>query len=369
LASGRANISAGSGPNESFDEAAHLRARQETVVNLRILKCSFPMLATSLLACHLPGDHRSSVRSAAGMDAAEAERAVIEMGAGSFAISGGPGHEDHTITVYYHKPRTFERHSPILIVVPGAGRNGDDYRDAWVDASEAHGVLILSPTYPQEHYDEAAYHMGGVLQYIELRNVRTERGGQVIRLNDEDLLFELNRRSDQWLFHDFDRLFHDVAIAVGSERAGYDIFGHSAGGQILHRLAIFHPRSKAERIVAANSGFYTLPRLDVPPIFGIQGTGMTDRDLLLSFRQSLVVFLGERDDESELRGMHLRTPMADLQGLGRLARGEYFYEESRKIADSLGAEFDWKLEIVPGVGHDYAAMSRAAARLLYAYEH
>ena len=36
------------------------------------------------------------------------------------------------------------------------------------------------------------------------------------------------------------------------------MFGHSAGAQILHRMVLFAPGSRADRIVAANSGFYTL---------------------------------------------------------------------------------------------------------------
>ncbi|MEZ0471646.1 NAD(P)-dependent alcohol dehydrogenase [Luteimonas salinilitoris] len=301
----------------------------------------------------------------AGIEPAEEPRVVINTGSGSFLMQGGQGHEADTIRVYYHKPRSFGSHSPILIVLPGAGRNGDSYRDAWVDASEAHGVLILSPAYAEEAYDVAAYHMGGVIKNLELRDAQIDESGQVYRLKDEDILFEVNRLSGQWLFHDFDRLFDSAVAAVGSERTGYDMFGHSAGGQILHRLAIFHPKSKANRLLASNAGFYTLPRLDVAPIFGIQGTGLTEQGLKRSFRQKLVLFLGELDDENETRGIHLHTPLADRQGLGRRARGEYFYGESRKAAAALGTEFNWTIEVVPGVGHDQAAMAKAAAGYLY----
>ena len=39
------------------------------------------------------------------------------------------------------------------------------------------------------------------------------------------------------------------------------MFGHSAGGQVLHRLAIFRPNNKADRILASNSGWYTIPTI------------------------------------------------------------------------------------------------------------
>jgi poly(3-hydroxybutyrate) depolymerase len=79
-------------------------------------------------------------------------RIAVEEGSGSFLMEGGTGHEGQTIAVHYHKPRIFNRGSPILIVLPGAGRNGDDYRDAWVQVSEAHGVLVLSPSYSKQQY-------------------------------------------------------------------------------------------------------------------------------------------------------------------------------------------------------------------------
>ena len=56
-----------------------------------------------------------------------------------------------------------------------------------------------------------------------------------------------------------------VVEDVGSREAQYDIFGHSAGGQIVHRMAIFHPDSKARRMVAANSAFYTCCRASIYP--------------------------------------------------------------------------------------------------------
>src|SRR5688572_14192232 len=59
-------------------------------------------------------------------------------GSGSFTLAGGAGREGKPITVFYHKPAKLTPQSPVLIVVPGAGRNGWTYRDAWVSASEEH---------------------------------------------------------------------------------------------------------------------------------------------------------------------------------------------------------------------------------------
>jgi pimeloyl-ACP methyl ester carboxylesterase len=292
------------------------------------------------------------------------DAALVGPGSGSFSMPGGRGHESATITVYYHRPQGFDASSPILIVLSGAGRDGDEYRDSWLAASEKHDVLVLSPSYPEQQYDEAAYQLAGLVENLELRNLSSD-DPSVYQLADEDIVFDVNDDSEEWLFHDFDRLFDRVVKDVGSSETTYDLFGHSAGGQIIHRMAIFHPDSKARRMVAANSGFYTLPRMDMPLIFGVADTGLTAADLERAFQEPLTLLLGELDNANERRGTHLRTPKADEQGIGRLARGRYFFSESEKIAATLGAEFRWTVETVPGVGHDFRRMAEAAARLLY----
>jgi pimeloyl-ACP methyl ester carboxylesterase len=292
------------------------------------------------------------------------DAALVGPGSGSFSLPGGPGHEEATVTVHYHRPQGFDESSPILIVLPGAGRDGDEYRDSWITASEKHSVLVLSPSYPEDAYDEAAYQLAGLVENLELRNLNLD-DPSVYRLADEDIVFDVNDDSSEWLFHDFDRLFDVVAKDVGSSQTEYDLFGHSAGGQIIQRMAIFHPDSKARRMVAANAGFYTLPRLDQPLIFGVADTRLTAEDLERAFREPLTLLLGELDNENETRGTHLRTPRVDEQGIGRLARGRYFYNESQKIAAGIGAEFRWTLEEVPGIGHDFRRMAEAGARLLY----
>jgi pimeloyl-ACP methyl ester carboxylesterase len=279
-------------------------------------------------------------------------------------MPGGPGHEGATITVSYHRPQRFNETSPILIVVSGTGRDGDEYRDSWITASEEYGVLVLSPGYPEDEYDEAAYQLAGLIENLELRNLNRDNPSEY-RLADEDIVFDVNDDPSEWLFHDFDRLF-DMAVAdVGSRATAYDIFGHSAGGQIVHRMAIFHPDSKARRMVAANSAFYTLPRIDIPLIFGIAGSPLTTRDIERAFGERLTVLLGELDNADETRGTQLSTPKADEQGIGRLARGRYFFSESQNVAEALDAEFRWTIQVVPGVGHDFRRMAEAAATLLY----
>ncbi len=279
----------------------------------------------------------------------------IQSGSGSFTLRGGPGREQKPIAVHYHKPSTFTPRSPVLIVLPGAGRNAWTYRDAWVLPSETHGVLILSPSYSEEHYpDFWSYNLAGMID-----DVRVNRGATPA------IAFRTVTDSRAWIFSDFDRLFNVVRQHLALEADTYDMFGHSAGGQLLQRLVLFHPGSKAHRVVAANSGWYTVPTFDDVFPYGLKGSSVTPQQMTAPFAANLVILLGERDDENETRGDLVRTPEVDVQGISRVARGRYFYRQAVQTAARLGMTLRWTLETVPGVGHDLQQMSAAAARLLY----
>ena len=279
----------------------------------------------------------------------------IEAGSGSYEIPGGVGREDKSITIYYHKPQSFTSQSPLLIVMPGAGRNGQDYRDAWVAASEAYGVVILSPSYAEESYPRFwNYNLAGMVANIEFD-----------RASNRVLGFDISMDSDDWIFNDFDRIFNDAKQHLELNTETYDMFGHSAGGQVLHRMAMFHPDNQANRILASNSGWYTVPTSTDNFPYGLKGSAANDNSLKDGLKADLVIFLGELDDKNETRGDLARSPEIDVQGPGRIERGRYFYGVALETAEQLNADINWKLEVVPDVGHDYRRMSEAAAEYLY----
>ncbi len=290
----------------------------------------------------------------------------LNTGSGVFELEGGPGREGKSIQVFYHKPESFSKDSKILLVIPGAGRNGDSYRDAWIEESEKYSVLILSPMYAEEDYAFEDYHLCGLIRDVNLREVvEYEENSNRVKLDETQLQFQVNTEAQDWIFGDFDRIFDRVVAATQSTQTEYDVFGHSAGGQILHRFTIFYPQSKANRILAGNSGFYTLPTAEAKLPFGTQGIDLPKSQLELAFGKKLVLFLGELDNENEQGGTLLRSTSADQQGLHRLARGVYFYETAKNIAQELGVSYEWKIEVVPQIGHDHRKMGDAAAKFLY----
>ena len=254
------------------------------------------------------------------------------------------------VQVFYHMPSVMDSTSRVLIVLPGAGRDGDQYRDAWSDVSESENIIVLSLKYSTETYDFGGYHMAGMIDSVRY---------------DDDFSFVQHDDQSSWIFSDFDRIFDMVVKDNTLSAESYDIFGHSAGGQILHRYVLFHHKSKADKVVAANSGWYTLPDTTLRLPYGIKNTIVNDVSLAKSYSKKLTILVGEKDNASETRGILLQTPKANQQGAHRLERAHNFYNYNQSLSHSLNASYHWDLHVVSGVGHDYKKMSQAAGDILY----
>jgi hypothetical protein len=293
----------------------------------------------------------------------------LRPGQGSFWVPGGPGRERRRIEVSYFMPGRFTPNSPVLLVLPGGSRNAAKHLEAWIGPARRNNLLVAALGYPSEDYNYAAYQLGGVVRDLHIRNTMVWPDDEEDPLSDtpvrrEEISFEPQPPED-WVFSDFDRIFEMLARSAGSRRRSYDLYGHSAGAQLAHRLALFRPISGANRIVAANAGVYTLPTMDEPLIFGLGGSGLGEADLKVAFAARLTVLLGEADRKRRFEGRAQRSQEAKLQGPDRFTRGETFYDKGREEAHRLHTPFHWSLRIAPGVGHDRDRMARAAARVLY----
>lgn len=285
----------------------------------------------------------------------DASHTMLHAGPGTFTIKAGPG-GTREVDVFYYRPRGLSERSPVLIVLPGAGRNAWDYRDHWVDAAERFGVMVLSPHYPESRYPRFwNYNLAGMITDV----VIDQKARAMVD-------YRITTDRQQWLFDDMDRIFDEAVRATGLKTSRYDLFGHSAGGQFLHRFALFADEdTRADRILASNSGWYTVPDTDAHFPYGLVDAPIEGRQLASAFARRLVVFLGGSDDADETRGDLVHSPETDRQGLHRLTRGKHFHAQAAKVAASTRAVFNWTLIVVPGIGHDPKGMSEAAASYLY----
>jgi poly(3-hydroxybutyrate) depolymerase len=248
---------------------------------------------------------------------------------------------DRTVIVHTYRPAGYGPESPILMVVHGRARNGADYRDYFVPESDRRGFLVIAPEFPEADYPNPyAYNYGNMC----------DASGKILP-------------RDEWLFPVLEGVFRDVRERAGSRRDRFFVFGHSAGSQLVHRMATFGWLDSIERAVAANAGSYTLPVHGEAFPFGLDGSPARDEDVRRLFSLPLVVQLG--DSDTDPNHAHLpREPGAMRQGPYRFARGRHYFETARREAERLGVPFAWRLSIVPGVAHSGGEMAPFAAREL-----
>jgi poly(3-hydroxybutyrate) depolymerase len=267
----------------------------------------------------------------------------IADGAGRFVFQDPATATGKRIPVWTFKPQNFGPDTPIVFVMHGASRNADGYRDRWIGPATAHGFLIIAPEFSKAAFPGSrSYNLGNVGKRVD---------GKRVRLPES-----------QWTFFVIDRIFHRVRAMTGTRRTAFALYGHSAGGQFVHRYMMMTGGARVHVAVAANAGWYTLPDETIAFPYGLKGTGLPEARLQQAFAKPMTILLGEEDTK---QGPSLRqTPEAMQQGPNRLARGRFFFDAARRAAQGMGAPFDWRIATVPGVGHSNRRMAPAAAQAI-----
>lgn len=248
----------------------------------------------------------------------------------------GPRRE---ITVFAHKPANWAPDSPVLIVMHGRARNGRAYREGWVSESEARGCLVAVPEFSEAHYPtNHEYNYGDMI---------TPEGE--------------HRPRELWAFGLVDQVFDALREHSGTRRDCFFLFGHSAGGQIVHRLMTFSPLARVERAVAANPGSYTLPVFDEAFPFGLGGTAITEAERRELFTRPITILLGDADNDPNHYQLP-KEPGAMRQGPHRFARGLHYFALACREAEAAGVTLAWKLRIAPGVAHSNPDIAPYAAQ-------
>lgn len=269
------------------------------------------------------------------------ETGSVSPGAGSFGFADRRAGAGSPLRVSYYRPALPARDLQIVFVMHGVKRDAEFYRDTWQDAAERFGFLLLCPEFPARTYPRKAYQLGNLVD--EARRPLPE---------------------SEWTYGTIERLFDSVREATGNTSEGYSIYGHSAGGQFVHRLAMFASETRCATAIAANTGWYTMPTFTGKRFpYGLRRSGLPSGRLERAFGRRLVILLGERDTDPG--DPHLRRSAgADRQGGNRFERGHAFYAAALREADRLGVKLEWELQTVPGAAHFDPQMMPAAARVL-----
>ena len=245
---------------------------------------------------------------------------------------------DRELVLECHRPATHTPDKPLVIVQHGMNRNGGEYRDAWVPVADRHGVLIVAITFPAASWPGAGPYNNGL--------VLADDGSVLSR--------------EAWSYAIPGRVLALLRAAGVTTRDTAYLWGHSAGGQFVHRLLATQPRTMFEAVGAANAGWYSEPTLERAFPEGLGGIGLTRDDLVQLLAYPLVIFAGDRDTETGADNLP-RHDAATRQGPHRFARAHHYLERGRAEAAMLRVPCNWRIVVVPGVGHEGMRMSAFAA--------
>jgi hypothetical protein len=246
------------------------------------------------------------------------------------------------IPVRLYVPAAADEETPIVIVMHGASRDVARYYADWRAAAAEHGFIAVVPWFSKDMFPGSVrYNLGHVFD-PETREKRPEAG---------------------WTYAAIEPLFDAVVAKLGGRQAEYTLYGHSAGSQFAHRFLYFVPEARVRRAILANAGWYTMPDFGVTWPYGLAGSGVAEDVLAGYFERDVVVLLGDADTVREDDTLR-KTPEAELQGRDRYNRGHTFYRVGKARAETLGVDFGWRLQEVPGAVHSNAAMTPAAAEFV-----
>ncbi|MGL5317272.1 MAG: hypothetical protein ACRC9Q_01010 [Bacteroidales bacterium] len=274
-----------------------------------------------------------------GGEPTEEHSESLGTGRGVITYSGYAPLSHKPVKVHYYIPKGDKSRMPILFVFPGVNRNADEYLDAWKVGADQKNVMVFSLEFPRSMYSTEEYIEGGMFSGTTLKP------------------------ESAWTFSLIEPLFDYLKKELNGSQATFDLWGHSAGAQFVHRYFLFKPAASVGKAVSANAGWYTVPDLSVEYPYGLKNSPASSATLQQVFGKNLILQLGTADTDPNDSSLN-HSPGAELQGPHRYARGLYFWDRSR-ISSQPHNIFKWMKYEVPGVAHSYSQMAANAWGFMY----
>ncbi len=267
-------------------------------------------------------------------------------GAGQFDYSAYHPLKDKPVTIFYYIPTKGDvSKMKILISMHGAERSGMIQRGVWRNLAEKHGFIVIAPQFTHENgYQENDYQFGGVSKTKKKFDLKPE---------------------EEWTYKIIESLFDYTKKLTGNKSKNYDMFGHSAGGQFVHRYLLMTPEARVNKAIAANPGNYTYPidtktyNLNTTEIetadwpYSLHNTPFASKKRLAAyFKRDLVIAIGTADTASTKTID--KSPLANLvnlQGNNRYERAQNYFNFCKALAKQNELKFNWTLFEVPNAGH------------------
>ncbi len=282
--------------------------------------------------------------------------AILPAGKSHFEFIDKKGDATRPVTVWMYVPAGCDRGCPLQFVMHGVQRNAETYLDHWVPFSAgfnpsgkpagAGKFIVIAPEFKRQYFpDDDDYSLGR----------------STVEADPE-----------KWAFAVPEHLFDELVLRYGLKATGYRLFGHSAGGQFVHRLHLFYPQHRANPIIAANPGWYTQlewgntdTNFRFP--YNTIGSRVDPTRARAALSRPFILMLGDADVDPNDKSLN-KGRGANTQGAFRFARGNAFFDNARAAAVALNCKFVWQKVVVTGVAHDGARMSEAAISLMNGME-
>ena len=244
------------------------------------------------------------------------------------------------LDVYYHLPEIINVNTQVLFVIHGNSRNADNYLETWIKLAKNHNYAIFAP-----HFKRS--------QFISFNTLQMSTSSGRIR-DDENL----------YLNNSIDLLFEYIKPLFNLNQKSYDIYGHSAGAQFVHRYLLFSNKPKVNKAVAANAGWYTfLDGSNFP--YGINNPPIefNSQNVINFLNMDLHIHIGSED--TDISSSVNKSKGANNQGLNRFQRANNFFNYTTKIVEKNDLNYNWSFLVVDGVDHSNSRMSKAAAKVIF----
>ncbi len=230
-------------------------------------------------------------------------------------------------------PWRFRRPVRALVIVHGSipkkGKAIDcaeTFIRRWTEVADREGIVLVAPA-----FDRARF--GGY------RHLKGKEIG-----------------ADEFVFRILEQLGKDLGRM---DRRIY-LYGHSAGGQYVHRFLVTHP----DRIITAAisaAGNYAYPDDEIGWPYGRNGSP-NPKGFIEAATLPVSVVVGSKDVVPEgMGGRHQK-------GENRLERGRNWVNEMRELARRYRKRARIDFHVVDGVGHSSRGLTPTCARLLFPKE-
>lgn len=245
----------------------------------------------------------------------------------------------HILPCHVYKPINY-RANNITLWLHGTART--DMRPWSIgvkNRSDQYGLLSISPVFDDVQYPTTIrYHRGRIQNPSDTAQLLPKSGWVIAALNN---IIQRVVSLEDWI----------------GEKPKVRLYGHSAGGEIMSRIAAFWSDViPGARLICANPNITTFPYFDQDFHFGhgnLPDTVTNMDRLRRSLAAEFVIHAGSSDT---VDGLLPDSPDAQMQGANRFERMQNLFATAQATAAANDWPCNWEYYEATGVGHTSTGM-------------